>query len=68
MADETKRKFSVKSTADYEEHLLENWPATWPRKENRVVHYDVTLKQYRILANLISKKAGEREIEKYLKV
>jgi hypothetical protein len=52
--------------AGYLEHLLENWPAHWPRKENRVVQHDVTREQYERLDDLIKSNAGEREIEKFL--
>jgi hypothetical protein len=57
--------FTITSAANYREHLFNNWPSDWPRKENHVIQHDVTRDQYRLFSDLIREKAGEREIEKF---
>lgn len=59
-------KFVIRSTKNYREELFRNWPSHWPGKENHVIQYDVTVKQYRDFARLLHKRAGERELERFL--
>jgi hypothetical protein len=48
------------------EDIYKNWPVNWPKKENSVIQHDVTIDQLRTLESLINRKAGEREIERFL--
>ena len=46
--------------------FYKKWPSDWPTKENSVVQHDVSHAQYEGLTELVSSKASERDIEKYL--
>lgn len=58
--------FVIKSAEEYKQSLLANWPADWPRKENRVSQHGVTRTQYEEFAKLLASKPSEREVESFL--
>ena len=66
MASGPEEKLVFTSMANYRQHLWENWPTGWPRRENSVVQHDVTRAQYVTFCDLVKRKVSEREIERYL--
>jgi len=66
MKSEPDRPVLFKLITDHRKHLFENWPSGWPRKENHAIQHDVTVKQYRLFAELIKNRANERELEHFL--
>jgi hypothetical protein len=67
VTDQNKRPFKLLAASKARQSLFENWPADWPRKENHAIQHDVSVEQFSALSELIEHKAGETEIEGFLK-
>jgi hypothetical protein len=46
--------------------IFDQWPGDWPTQDNHVLPGKVTVQQYDELRDLLTRRAGEREIEEYL--